>query len=255
MEIAGAVNYWLNRSGRAVRVYDHGDGAAVMLGVERVNGDWEQLGELYQQMFDKGYVRVAILHAQHEVMVDYRGAMSRPQWAWLVDQAHEERLRIVNDQGHALADYTESRKDMAKNWLMSEEPPLYVDPTKTNPLERLSHTIGTDEDFIAIDYHVFPEDMSVQLHAAVRTEHFVQDFRPPVRVPASDALEAARQLADAALEWMADNDMGPDQEPQAWAWGQMEAGYLIDAIGRELDPDYDARQTNEAIEMVERLIG
>lgn len=266
MELAGAVNYWLKRSGEAVRVFDHCDGAAEILGVTLSAADrWTQCGELYTQLFNRGFVRVAVMHANHELLVDYHGrSISRAQWDWIEDQAVTHRLRVVDDQGHELADWTraayeaadDADADAVKDWLMSQEPPLYVEPDKTDPYGRLSHTIGTGDDFVAIDYHVFP-DLSVQLHAVLNSETggFVQNFREPVRVPQSDALEAAQQLTDEALEWMAETGRGPEAAPEDWAESQKEAHRLIQAIGRELYPDYDERVQRDAQDMVERLIG
>lgn len=87
----------------------------------------------------------------------------------------------------------------------------------TDPYGHLVFCIGSADDFWCFDYHTH-DDGTVTLHAVINSEtgSFIMDAEPPVRVPASDAVEYARGLVSQALDWCADNEVEHDEK----GWNQ-----------------------------------
>lgn len=89
--------------------------------------------------------------------------------------------------------------------------------TRTDPYGELEWCIGSADDFWCFDYHK-NDDGTVTLHAVINSEtgSFIQDAEPPVTVPAAQAVDEAKRLTDAAVEWCFDNEVTHDKE----GWNQ-----------------------------------
>lgn len=87
----------------------------------------------------------------------------------------------------------------------------------TDPYGHLEYCIGSADDFWCFDYYRH-DDGTVTLHAVINSEtgSFIQDARPPVRVPIAEAVAMAQELVEAALAWCVDNELEHDQK----GWNQ-----------------------------------
>lgn len=106
-EIVGAINYWLSPGGKLTVVSNHVDFAAKMFKVKlpRSNSDqayWNAQGKVYQKMYEKGWVRLAI--QGKTVYTDYQ-RINRTQWAALEMLCIERACRAVDDDGRELMDF------------------------------------------------------------------------------------------------------------------------------------------------------
>jgi hypothetical protein len=72
----------------------------------------------------------------------------------------------------------------------------------TDPYGKLEYAIGTQDDFWCFDFYLH-RDGTVTLHAMINSEsvHFIKDAEKPIRVPRSRAVEEAKRLTQAAIEW------------------------------------------------------
>ena len=114
LELGGAINVWLDPKGIPHRCSGHAEGAAELLGKKLDPAHYfSQARALYQALFDRRWVRVAVQHDSKWLMVDYQLPMTRAQWDWVENKAVDDKLLIVNDQQQAIADYREAR-DAAK---------------------------------------------------------------------------------------------------------------------------------------------
>lgn len=114
-EILGAVNYWVDAGGKAYNVgAGHVDWAAKHLGIKLSNNSlgrdyWEIQGRVYQKMYQRGWMRAAVIHNKHEnvreMMVDFKN-QTKEQMRWVEQKAIEDGLRVVDDQGNLLGDWS-----------------------------------------------------------------------------------------------------------------------------------------------------
>lgn len=127
-EILGAVNFWVDRNGKPYQVSSHLDFGAKTTGLKPGAGPGPSVedGRIYQEMFRRGWLRVSIMNAANEFMVDFRGQLSRAQLAWIEDEAADRQMRVVDDQGRQMMDFTrESVAVRAVNRLLENDD---VDP-------------------------------------------------------------------------------------------------------------------------------
>jgi len=82
----------------------------------------------------------------------------------------------------------------------------------TDPYGNLEWCIGSSDDFWCFDYHT-NSDGTITLHACINSETggFIQDAEPPLTVPKDKAVEQAKRLIDAAVEWCFDNEVAHDK--------------------------------------------
>lgn len=88
----------------------------------------------------------------------------------------------------------------------------------TDPYGELNYCIGSEDDFWCFDFAIDPDPCApggvlVTLHATINSEtgSFIQDAEPPITVPRERAVEEAKRLTDAALDWLAENDVQHDE--------------------------------------------
>lgn len=110
MEMGGAANYWLDPLGKAIQVENHRDLAQKVTGKTISNdatdrNSWSMQGTVYQEMYKRGYVRVAISPYGNEMVVDWVGSMKPWQREWIATVAENRALRVVNSLGRELMDY------------------------------------------------------------------------------------------------------------------------------------------------------
>lgn len=82
----------------------------------------------------------------------------------------------------------------------------------TDPYGELEFAIGNADDFWCFDYAIIRGE-SVTLHAVINSEtgSFIQDAEPPITVPLDRAVEEAKRLTAAALDWCAENEIEHDE--------------------------------------------
>ena len=107
----------------------------------------------------------------------------------------------------------------------------------TDPYGFLGFAIGSGDDFWCFDYHVH-NDKTVTLHAVINSETgaFIMDAEPPVRVPFVEALDVARGMVDAALDWCGENHVRPTHR----GWNQ-DPAYFFRCVRAAIDPSYKIR--------------
>ena len=110
-EMGGAVNYWVDAAGKAYNVgASHVEWAAKRLNL-RLSSDsfasdyWTAQGKVYEAMFKQGWMCVAIVYADRQMMIDCR-RQTKAQLNWVEAKAVEDGLRVVDDKGNLLADWT-----------------------------------------------------------------------------------------------------------------------------------------------------
>jgi hypothetical protein len=111
-EILDAINFWLDPKGKEHVCQNHVDWACQYLKIKLASpkagtGYWEAQGRVYQQMFSRGWVRIAFLPQQHEIMVDYHRANAE-QWDWMMEKAIATDSKLIDDRGRILFDPAES---------------------------------------------------------------------------------------------------------------------------------------------------
>lgn len=105
-EVLGAVNFWVDADGKEYRVAGHVDWAAgrLKLRLSPTGQDsWEVQESVYQEMFKRGWMRVAIVGK--EMLLDYR-RMTTAQRQWAEDKAIRDSLKIIDDRGVVIADWS-----------------------------------------------------------------------------------------------------------------------------------------------------
>ena len=110
LEMGGAANYWLDPRGKAIQVQNHRDLAQQITG-KKISNDatdresWAMQGTVYKEMYDRGYIRVAITPYGNEMVVDWSGPMKNWQREWIAAVAERRALRVVNSLGREVMDY------------------------------------------------------------------------------------------------------------------------------------------------------
>jgi hypothetical protein len=87
----------------------------------------------------------------------------------------------------------------------------------TDPYGSLEFAIGSADDFWCFDYYVH-ENGDVTLHAVINSEtgSFIMDAEEPIRVSAAQAVEQAKRLTDAAIDWCYDSDEPIEHDTEGW---------------------------------------
>jgi hypothetical protein len=109
-EMGGAVNIWLSPQGTPTLCHDHAeDGARLILKkplAQQTGPDyWASRGKVYQTLFRRGWMRVAVKHQERLMMVEYSGKTTEEQWLWLYEKADKDQLAITDDRGKIILDY------------------------------------------------------------------------------------------------------------------------------------------------------
>jgi hypothetical protein len=112
VEMIGATNWWLDKSGREHMVYGgHGEFAQQKTGIKflqfGVNSQqgWKLQGKAYETMYRAGWVRVSYKAPEHRMQIEFRGSIARPAMEWLQDQAFDRKAVVVDDTGRIYADF------------------------------------------------------------------------------------------------------------------------------------------------------
>lgn len=95
---------------------------------------------------------------------------------------------------------------------------------ETDPYGKLEFAIGSGDDFVCMDYQVNLDEGTIILHSVLNSEtgHFIQDFTRPSVYPIDnsegecemDAVEAARNITDSAMDWCGENEV--DHDTKGW---------------------------------------
>ena len=103
---------------------------------------------------------------------------------------------------------------------------------KTNPYGKLEFAIGSGDDFICMDYQVNLDEGTIILHSVLNSEtgSFIQDLTHPAVYLIDnsegecdmDAVEAAQDIIDCAIDWCVHNEIEHDSE----GWNQ-DAEYFL----------------------------
>jgi hypothetical protein len=82
---------------------------------------------------------------------------------------------------------------------------------KLDAYGKCKYTIGTGDDFIALDFLVHPRKRTVEFEAVVNTETgaYCGDFVKVFEVPFAEAYETAVDLCFRARDWCFDGGMTP----------------------------------------------
>ena len=85
---------------------------------------------------------------------------------------------------------------------------------ETDPYGSLTFVIGNEDDFWCFDYVISEDRKRVRLHAVINSEtgHFIMNATNPSEVSEADAVLAAAELTNQALEWCNENDIAHDEE-------------------------------------------
>lgn len=99
----------------------------------------------------------------------------------------------------------------------------------TNPYGILEYAVGSDDDFVCFDYHVF-DNGKVALHAVLNSETgcFIQDFEYVI-TDKENALEAALQMVEGAINWCYENRIKHKRKN----WNQCPY-YFYNSVAKEL---------------------
>ncbi len=110
-ELLGAQNYWLPRSGSGIQVLEnHTAWAARYLKMKLPASGLNYMKrqrEIYNAMFARGFVRVAIFTDTKRIVIEFNSQLNRGQMQWLEDQAFKHHCAVTLDNGRVFIDAPE----------------------------------------------------------------------------------------------------------------------------------------------------
>jgi hypothetical protein len=121
VEMIGAVNWWLDKNGRAYMVHhSHAEFAQKTTGIhflhygQNSNKGWQLQGQAYEAMYRKGWVRVSYKGSENRMQIEFRGPIARSAMEWLQDQAFERSAAVVDDTDRVYADFRRRADDVVE---------------------------------------------------------------------------------------------------------------------------------------------